>query len=261
MNQTPGEIDQDGFLGFLCKGDDARKAELEQRLSSERSYVFDERLAKAGDLIDAGNFAFKAGDHEQAHAMYLAAAYQADFDYGQQWDMTPEHKGQIRAVKIRVLLNVANNCLKRGDYPGAGRACTFGLALLSADPNVADDPSGIEAKFLYRRARSQMGIENFTAASDDARAALALLPQDAAIREVRALAMAGVKQAKKVAADFWRGKDLFRDELGGSLPPVELLLTDAPPARTAPKPKILHDPSWSTSLAGLICCKRKRKSR
>ncbi len=87
-------IDTD-FLSYLCAGDESKIQDAVKK-SGEKSFIFEERLSSANKLVDEGNARFKDNDHSSAHQLYLQAAYHIDFDLGQQFDMTEEHKKQIR---------------------------------------------------------------------------------------------------------------------------------------------------------------------
>jgi hypothetical protein len=128
------------FLDFICDGGNedqiAGVMQWTKENGGERSFVFEERIGRANSLVDSGNGLFKSGDHKEAQKHYLGAAHQVDFDFGQQFEMTEEHRKQVRSIKIRILLNVCNNLLKLQDYRGVRRSATLGLKLCKSNKKI-----------------------------------------------------------------------------------------------------------------------------
>ena len=232
----------------------------------ERSSIFEERLAAATHLINQGNDLFKENKLLDAKMHYLAAGYHADFDAGQQWDLTTEHKSQIRAILIRILLNVANNALKMKEHNFANLACSIGIDLCKTDSSC---PQDTVAKFHYRRARALLDLLKYDGAVADARKAMELMPTDSAVREVFLKASLGVRRAKEESDAMWRAKNIFASPDGADIPKVDLVLTDndgKPIVSTSGRKQSSLattgsvDKSLWASLMELICCKRKPKS-
>lgn len=253
--------EDEDFLLFLCDNiAETAKAVTEfAKAEGERSSIFEERLATANALVDEGNVEFKAGKCDVATLKYLAAAYQADFDFGQQWEMTTEHKSQIRKIKIRILLNTANNALKSDKFELAKRACTLGLKLSKAEN---DTTSETVAKFLYRKGKALAELNLFEEAMQDAKKALEIMPTDAAIREFYVAASTAAKKAKQDSMKMWKGKDLLSES---NIPAVDLVLTDSDGEKinTSSSPRrrqtaATAQPSFIDVVIELICCKRKR---
>ena len=248
MDQADDDSD---FLLFLCERNEAKVKEVIAALSEDRGFIFEERLARAGQLVDEGNALFKSADFKAANDAYLRAAHQVDFDFGQQWEMTPDHKGQIRAAKVRVLLNVANCGLKLAEFPATVRAASLGLRLCQIE-------SETKAKFLYRRAKANAELGNWDLAVEDLQKALKIVPSDFNVRELLAASVKAARAAKASSYELWKGRaGLFE----AAYPPVELILTnpdgtriDAPAEQTSVTP-----PSLLQRISDAICCKRKRK--
>ena len=249
-------IDTD-FLSYLCAGDES-KIETVRNSSGERSYVFEERLAKANSLVDEGNAKFKANENPAAHALYMSAAFQVDFDMGQQFDMTEDHKKQIRAAKIRVLLNLCNNSLKLKDFRQVRKSASLGLKLCAKESS----PVETRAKFLYRRGRANLEDNNATDAVEDLKEAVKLVPNDATVRELYNIASQGSKKQHADSDNVWKGK-LFPDE--PALPEIDLTITDnsGNPIYKSKKEKshktIAPVPQPPPSIADILCCRRRRK--
>jgi tetratricopeptide (TPR) repeat protein len=229
--------------------------------SNSISYIFEERLAQANKLVDQGNAHFKANESGQAHEMYLLASLHADFDLGQQWDMIPDHKSQIRKTKIRILLNIANNGLRMKSFDLVKRSCSLGLKLCRHEN---DTQSETVAKFLYRRGKALLEMESFEESLEDAKKAIEILPHDPAVREVYTLAHAGVKQDQ--ASSIWKGKVNMFDETG-AYPAVDLVLTnpDGSKVTVVTKADDSEGPAMSAegrekevSISDIICCRRRK---
>jgi tetratricopeptide (TPR) repeat protein len=235
--------DQEGLIACVV-GAEEKISDWCNSNGFTRSYVFEERLGTSGKLVELGNALFKAGDAEGAKVHYLAAGYHADFDAGQQWDMTSEHKEEIRLAKVRVLLNLANAGNKLSEYSLTKKACTLGLKLNASRKDQA-------AKFLYRRARAMLETGCLKEAVSDAKMSLEILPNDAAVREVYVKASEGLK---KLSADMWKGKANLFD-----FPHVELVLTDDKTAPFGKKQERMNDGSPKNSMWETLCCKRKKK--
>jgi hypothetical protein len=257
------------FLYFLCGGSDEIIQTVKDWCEDNdcvRSSIFEERIAKATELINRGNDLFKENKTAEAKAHYLAAGYHADFDMAQQMDLLPEHKIQIRSVLIRILLNVSNNALKMKEFNFAKLACSIGLDLCKTDQNCPPDTI---AKFHYRRARAQVDLRQYDEAVSDSRKAMELLPADSAVRDVFVKASMEARKAKEEADAVWRTKKMFGpsedEETNESYPHVDLVLTDkeGKPILTSPPPgrrMTSRIPESRKSLIELICCKRKPKS-
>lgn len=253
--------EDEDFLLYLCDNiaETANAVTEFAKAEGGRSSIFEERLAMANAFVDAGNVEFKAGKCDVATLKYLAAAYHADFDFGQQWEMTPEHKSQIRKMKIRILLNTANIALKNGKFELAKRACTLGLKLSKAQD---DTSSETVAKFLYRKGKALVELESFEEAMQDAKKALEILPTDAAIREVYVAASTGAKNARQDSVKMWKGKDLFSES---NIAAVDLVLSDSDGKRInksfSPRKgqtTVTAQQSFIDVVFELLCCKRKR---
>jgi tetratricopeptide (TPR) repeat protein len=237
--------DQEGLIACVVDADPATEEKVSGWCNTNgftRSYVFEERLDTSGKLVELGNVLFKAGDAEGAKLHYLAAGYHADFDAGQQWEMTTEHKEGIRLAKIRVLLNLANAGNKLSEYALTKKACTLGLKL-----NSSKDQG---AKFFYRRARAMLETGCLKEAVSDAKMSLEILPNDAALREVYVKASEGLK---KLSADMWKGKANLFD-----FPHVELVLTDDKKVQRNKDVRV-NVGSPKNSVWETLCCKRKKK--
>jgi len=252
-------IDTD-FVSYLCAGDEA-KAESVRKSTGDRSYVFEERLAKANCLVDEGNAKFKANENPVAHALYMSAAFHVDFDVGQQFDMTEDHKKQIRAVKIRVLLNLCNNSLKLKDFRQVRKSASLGLKLCAKESS----PPETRAKFLYRRGRANLEDNNPTDAVEDLREAVKLVPNDATVRELYNIANQGSKKQHADSDNVWKGK-VFPDE--PALPEVDLTITDDSgnaifkskmEKQKAKKLSPVTPVEAHASITDILCCRRRKK--
>ena len=109
-------------------------------------------------------------------------------------------------------------------------------------------------------------LKLYEEASEDAKKAMELVPDDIAIREVYAHAHAEARRAKTESENIWKGKNLF-DDTPEELPYVELILTDKNGKRIKSKTKsghksqlavLRHESVWD-AIVQLICCKRKSK--
>jgi tetratricopeptide (TPR) repeat protein len=259
------------FLNYLCDTNSQSVIDWSQTNGGERSFVFEERLSRANVLVDGGNGLFKAGNHSEAQKHYLAAAYQVDFDFGQQFEMTDEHRKQIRSIKVRILLNICNNLLKLKDYKGVRRAATLGLKL-----NGTEKVDNV-AKFLYRRGRANLEENNPTDAVEDLREAVKLVPSDATVRELFSIASAASKKQKSDADNVWKGKiaaqsDPLAEVLGPieHFPKVDLIITDNDgnpiyKSSDAVTPSLKNLTATThekpVSFWDIICCKRKRQQQ
>lgn len=248
--------DQALLLEYLCEEEKSVIDWCKSNNAFPRSSIFEERLAASSKLVDEGNILFKAGNSTEAKLHYLAAGYHADFDQGQQWDMTADHKQQIRSAKIRALLNIANCGNKLGQFSLTKKSCTLGLKLCSQDTST-DACKDAYAKFFYRRAKAMLETGCLKEAVSDAKLSLEILPNDTALREVYAKASQGMK---KLNAEMWKDKNLF------DFPQVDLTLTDKhgkPIAVSHSSQRNNDEPRSSTFTYGSIwdffCCKRKRK--
>ena len=241
-------MDHDGLLEYVF-GDEAQ-AHVKD---AKRSSVFEERLASSSDFVEKGNEMFKAGKTAEAKQFYIEAGFHADFDAGQQWDMTPEHKQLIRSAQIRVLLNLANTGNKLAEFELTKKACTLGLKLALKEPK--DASKDCVAKFHYRRAKAMLETGCLKEAVSDAKLSLEILPNDAALRQVYSRASEGLK---KVSTDLWKGKSNLFD-----FPPVDLTLTDKDgnpiPSTHAHDGEENESAQSHASLWDLLCCKRKKK--
>jgi hypothetical protein len=240
------------FLSFLCAGDEKR---IEAIRSGERSFIFEERLAKANSLVDEGNAKFKANEFSGANQMYLSAACQVDFDLGQQFDMTEEHKKQIRSSKIRILLNLCNNSLKLKEFRHVRKSATLGLKLCAKESS----PPEIRAKFLYRRGRANLEDNNPTDAVEDLKEAVKLVPNDSAVRELYTIASQGSKKQHQDSDNVWKGK--FQEE--ESLPEVDLIITDNSgnpiyKTKKEEKPRKAVQAPEAITLVDILCCRRRK---
>jgi tetratricopeptide (TPR) repeat protein len=259
---------KDNLLYFICGGsEEVVKSVIEwcSDHENQRSDIFEERIKKANELVDAGNELFKANDAANAKYHYLAAAYHGDFDFGQELEFTTEHKTQIRNLMIRILLNLANNSLKMKEYNVAKLSCSIGLDLGKTDP---DCPKETLAKFFYRRARAEVELQQFEEAMADAKKAIEFMPSDPQIRETYNRAAEGAKKEIDQTKNVWKGKNLFGDVPDDlDLPKVELVLRDNAgnpiPERKRSHSDVKEKPSEKSmfkKLLDLICCKRKHKS-
>ena len=259
---------KDQLLYFICGGSQEVVDSIITWCKAndlERSYVFEERIAKANELVDTGNQLFKDNDTLNAKKHYLAAAYHADFDFGQQVEFNAEHKVQIRSLMIRILLNLGNNSLKMKEFNVAKLCCSIGLDLCKTDPDCAKE---ILAKFFYRRARAEVELQQFDNAMADAKKAIEFMPSDPQIRETYNRAAEGGKRANEEAKNVWKGKNLFGEiPSDDNLPNVDLVLTDSagkpiPERKRArsPLPVVVSNKSFLDSIMELICCKRKQKT-
>ena len=259
-------IDTD-FISYLCAGDES-KIQNAVKKSGEKSFIFEERLSSANKLVDEGNAKFKENDHSSAHQLYLQAAYHIDFDLGQQFDMTEEHKKQIRVSKIRILLNICNNSLKLPDFRLVRKSANLGLKLCSKESS----PPETRAKFLYRRGRANLQDNNPVDALEDLKEAVKLVPNDATVRELYNIAIQGSKKQHIDADNVWKGKfqDSGNDSSAPPLPEVDLTITDNsgnPIYRSINKSKKkgqemkgISEDSFSSSWTDIICCRRRRRS-
>lgn len=252
-------IDTD-FLSYLCAGDESRIESI-RSASGERSYVFEERLAKANSLVDEGNAKFKANENAAAHALYMSAAFHVDFDLGQQFDMTEDHKKQIRLVKIRVLLNLCNNSLKLKEFRQVRKSATLGLKLCTKESSSPET----RAKFLYRRGRANLEDNNATDAVEDLKEAVKLVPNDATVRELYNIASQGSRKQNADSDNVWKGK-LFADD--SVLPEVDVTITDdkgnpifQSEKKSAKKNSSTNPPAAQSepSIIDILCCRRRRK--
>ena len=216
-----------------------------------RSSIFEERISHANSFVDAGNEFFKKADFVAAREEYLKAAHEADFDYGQQWDMTPEHKNEIVSVKIRVVLNFVQCLLRLGEFSHSVKTASLGLDLCGT--KSCDETS--VAKLLYRRAKGNFELFNFEQTIDDLRKAAKIVPKDTNIRALLVNAIAMHKQQTEKSDNVWKGKsNIFTST--EVYPEIDLVISDPRnPAKTTNTAKIEQTTLWQSAL---FCCKRRQ---
>ena len=78
---------------------------VEEWEADERSYIFEERLAKAEEHKVVGNEHFRRGEWEGAIKRYQRAIYHADFDAAQMFDLMDHHREKAHATQIPCKLN------------------------------------------------------------------------------------------------------------------------------------------------------------
>jgi len=264
--------DDTDFLSYICGSPDGigTVAEWTSEFGGgSRSFIFEERLSRANQLVDSGNNHFKSGENIEAQKHYLAAAYQVDFDFEQQFEMTEEHRQQIRSIKIRILLNLCNNLLKLKDVRTVRRCASLGLKLCKI--NGDEKPENI-AKFLYRRGRANLEDNNATDAVEDLREATKIVPTDSNVRELFTIATLAMKKQKFDADNVWKGK--MSDPLSEfmapleQLPEIDLTITDkagkaiyrslSQPAKPATAASAPATNQTRPSVWDVVCCKRKK---
>jgi tetratricopeptide (TPR) repeat protein len=165
-------------------------------IKEERSCVFEERLASAEELRQAGNRYFAAGDLINAEDCYHRALFHVNFDPLQyNFELMDQHREGLDKVKHPVCLNLAAVRLKYGYNQSAVILCK---AVLKEDAN--------NTKALYRRAQAYKALKQIDLAKEDIIKAFKLAPGDTKVyelyREIKAIC---AREEAKVAR-FWKGR-------------------------------------------------------
>jgi tetratricopeptide (TPR) repeat protein len=248
------------FLKFLVENDEEAYKMVKEyaELNSVKSDIFEERIITANKYVDEGNAQFKSGQYTAAQRDYIQAAYHADFDYGQIFEMTEPHRKQVRDTKIRILLNVTNNLLNLEQPHLARQAATLGIKLSEAN---GDTQSQAVGKFYYRRGRANLEVHHHKEAVMDLREALNRVPKDDTITKALHHAIKAEKQDKDDMDKLWKNKG---EKLFGDIPTVELVLTDEdgnPIESTKNNSGVVPStlPSIWQNLMALLCCKKRKR--
>ena len=80
--------------------------------TDERSYIFEERLAKGEEHKKVGNEHFRHGEWGAALRRYERALYHACLDEAQQFDLMDKHRDDLAAVLVPLMLNYVACVLK-----------------------------------------------------------------------------------------------------------------------------------------------------
>lgn len=251
------------FVKFLVDGDQPTLKIVTEfaEKRSPRSSVFEERLVIANALVDEGNSFFKKGMFREAQGEYISAAYHADFDFGQWFEMMDVHKKQVRDLKIRILLNVTNNLISLRQYHMARKSATLGIVLSDANGDTTSQAVG---KLYYRRGRCHLEINHFKEAQNDFKDALQRVPDEDTIKRGLAQATAAVKKEQEDMDKLWKGKgaQLFENASSEPIPAVELVITDNegnPIEKEKPQQAAVPELTLFEQIKAFLCCKRKRK--
>ena len=149
----------------------------------ERSDIFEERLARAGELKAEATTQLKAGRYALAKQVYRRAFHHADYNELERMQFAPQHEKMINDTQVPILLNLAQTTLKLSEKATAERAADAPLrsdkqlrACIAYCREVLKlEPDNVKA--LYRRALARERSGDSEDAVPDLRRARTLILQ------------------------------------------------------------------------------------
>eukprot|EP00656_Telonema_subtile_P037145 TRINITY_DN4127_c0_g1_i3.p1 TRINITY_DN4127_c0_g1~~TRINITY_DN4127_c0_g1_i3.p1 ORF type:complete len:272 (-),score=69.74 TRINITY_DN4127_c0_g1_i3:33-743(-) len=211
---------------------DDEPQEEEDKIDEERSYIFEERLARGGELRAEGNQKFSAGEFEEALALYKRALHHAEFEeMSYNFELQDEHRALVDKEVHPIKLNMAAVYLRIDKIPEVVLCCDY---VLKQDPK--------NCKALYRRAKANVDRGWYEEARTDLNQCMEL---DSSDKPVKAL----LKELNKLGKqDRAREQELWNRSLGAKKVETKENSAEAEAPDSGHEPSTMTATSWCSVL-------------